>query len=463
MTAPRPPHGVDAASGAGSAGAAGAAASGEHDARARVAAQLATRAGLEVPDWVLDARIRERIAALGPLLPAGADPGHAYADLVASPGGTAELDCLIESVRVGETRFFRHRAHVRALANEVVPALHGSVPPGQPIRAWSAGCATGEEAYTLAMIIGRLLPGREVQVLATDLSPGALATARAGIYSTGALASVPERWRRYGFVAAPQAGPDAWRVAPEVSRRVLFQQHNLLARDYPGDLDLIWCRNVLIYLAPEARQQVMARLIRSLRPGGYLFVGYAESLRDAAGLEPVRTVEAVLYRKRMPDQAQGQAPTRGLSAIRSQRSLEDHAARPDSAAGADAGNIPVVRLRGRYEDERRLAAELRAVMASDHARVVLDLDGASFLADATAAVLRRAQSAARAAGVTVHLRADRAGTRRWLRRHGLDADAPMSAPMPPPMSPTVPAPMPPAAPMPADAPAGARPASARKL
>src|SRR5687767_5204074 len=108
----------------------------------RVGECLAGHAGLRPPAWVLEARLSRRLDALG------LDRAERYAELIESPDGAPELEPLVESLRVGETRFFRHQAHVKALTDVVVPALLAAR-PGGVIRAWSAGCATGEEPYTL--------------------------------------------------------------------------------------------------------------------------------------------------------------------------------------------------------------------------------------------------------------------------------------------------------------------------
>jgi chemotaxis protein methyltransferase CheR len=273
--------------------------------QAIVSGLVAAHAGLVVPDWVLDARVQERLAALGLH---GHGAGAAHADRLADPGQVRERAALIEALRVGETRFFRHAAHVRALHDVVAPALAqalaGAPAPQRVVRAWSVGCATGEEAYTLAMILGAALGEHEVRVLGTDVSERALAVARAGVYTAAAVARVPEPWCSASFVPAPGVG--RVQVAPALRRQVSFVRHNLLDRGDPegweapatgAGFDVIWCRNVLIHLGPEARRQVLARGARALARRGFLLVGYAESLRDSDGFAAARTADAVLYRR----------------------------------------------------------------------------------------------------------------------------------------------------------------------
>lgn len=394
-------------------------------ARARIAACLAAHAGLAVPDWVIDARARERMAALG------IESDAAYADLLAAPGSAGERAILVEALRVGETRFFRHQAHVRALVDVVAPALQrrlGRAPGSRRVvRAWSAGCATGEEAYTLAMILGSELAGWEVRVLATDVSERALEVARAGVYPAGVAAHVPERWRRDAFAPAG----DRVRIAPALRRRVSFVHHNLVDRGEPArwepvaagaGFDVIWCRNVLMYLGPDARALVAARLARGLAAHGFLFLGHAETLREGRAFTAARAAGAVLYRRAAPAGPRHEAPARSGSASSRARDAAEPVVAPAPGRGEAARAAREVKLAGRYGSGDRLARELRAAMQGAHARVIVDLDGATFLGDAAAAVLRRAQRAARAAGAEVQVRATRPGARRWLRRHGLDRD-----------------------------------------
>jgi chemotaxis protein methyltransferase CheR len=386
------------------------------EALAHVKASIAARAGLDLPDWVLASRLEQRLGALD--FP---DP-MAYAELVGSEAGAQELELLLEALRVGETRFFRHAAHVKALTDTVIPALRAARPRGH-IRAWSAGCASGEEPYTLAMVLRKLLPrpAYDVSVLATDLSAEALEVARSGCYPAAALARVPSEWRRWAFLpaGADSSGRERWRINDTIAALVSFERGNLADGGFGHGFDIIWCRNVLIYFSREARQRVISGLIDSLSSDGFLFVGYAESLRDIALAEAVRTPDAVLYRKARP-------PTPAATSTPREVRTRPSAAKPRPAAapppGIDPGAVTaeeaVLELRGRYDAER-LGAELSAVVSGRYRAVAIDLDGAEYLADDAGPVLRRACAAARTAGVEVTLLAERAGPRRWLARAGM--------------------------------------------
>ncbi|MCL4226715.1 MAG: protein-glutamate O-methyltransferase CheR [Myxococcales bacterium] len=408
--------------------------------------RLTERAGLELPAWVVEARARARMTALG-LGPA------AYLELVNGAGArsVAELGLLVEAVRVGETRFFRHRSQIDALADVVAPAL--AARGKRAIRAWSAGCASGEEPYTMAIVLARALPEHAVTIVATDVSEEALAVAARGRYPRAALAHVPEPWRD-AFVDAPADGGvgggrgaddrDATgdggevQVRPELARRVTFERRSLLGADAPRGCDLIWCRNVLIYFAPEARRRAVARLVGALEPGGWLFVGYSEHLRDVAELEPVRAGEATIYVRRTlapaPTPTGAAPPARAATPARGVTAAAGAAPRPTApptgvtqpaAVGPPApATPPRRRTLVATGDCATLARDLGVALGEPGlVRLEIELDGASLVPDEVAVTLRRARAAAAAAGVTLVLRASRAGTVRWLRRHGLEEPA----------------------------------------
>jgi len=356
---------------------------------------------LRFPDWVLRSRIRGRMDAMG------VTSAEAYSDLLGSQRG--EIDVLVEALRVGETRFFRHRSAMDALAEEVVPALRRS--GRTTVRAWSAGCASGEEAYSLAILLRQgLAPQTTVDVLATDISEQALDVARDARYPDDALAHVPTGFRT-AFV--PTSG--GWRVADEFAKLVRFERRNITDGGFPQQNDLILCRNVLIYFDPSARTRAIERMISSLDTGGYLFLGYSETLRDFPALEPVRTARAVLYRK--TDTPAGRARAASLATA----PTAPAAVEPAPAAAAVPASGRVV-LSGRYEGKVRITRELGEVMKNSHGKVVVEADGAELLDDEAAAVLRRARAAAKAAGLPFRILASRPGTRRWLRRMGLSDD-----------------------------------------
>jgi chemotaxis protein methyltransferase CheR len=213
----------------------------------RLAPLLALRAGLDPPSWALAARVRERARALGVT-------DEEY--VARAAGDPQELDRLIELLRVGETRFFRHRAQLEAVAERVLPSLHGKV------SAWSAGCASGEEAWTLAMLLCER--GGPFALWATDLSAAALARAKSGRYpATRVATEVPAALRARYF---QRVGEDEV-VDARLRRHVRFEAHNLAGATGGRAFELISCRNVLIYFDEARRAEAVARLVRALAPG----------------------------------------------------------------------------------------------------------------------------------------------------------------------------------------------------
>lgn len=405
---------------------------------AGISLKLAQHAGLELPAWVVEARAAQRIAALA------IAPG-AYVELIGSARGAAELDALIEAVRVGESRLFRHRSQIQALVDVVVPAFRAR--NKRAVRVWSAGCAAGEEPYTLAAILSLALPNVAVSILATDVSAEALETAKAARYPAAAWADVPEPWRE-AFVR----GDDGVRVAPAVASLVRFERANLAAALDPSlrnspPCDLVWCRNVLIYFTPAARRKVIDRLVGSLAPGGFLFVGYSESLRDIPTLETRRAGDATFYVRRELEAAIDPRVTPAAGIPRVTAPAVPAAPPPEIAiprtmtpgvlvvhgvTRTPAAGIPIAHdghdtlvLRG-TPSARAVTGDLMSRLAAPGlVRLTVDLDAAEMLEDALAPVLRRARAAARAANITLHLHATRTGSRRWLSRHDLsDEEAP---------------------------------------
>jgi chemotaxis protein methyltransferase CheR len=363
----------------------------EADIVAGVAHVLAERAGLMLADWIVEARAEACIEALG------VEPGD-YVERIAR--GTDELEQLVEAVRVGETRLFRHRRQIGVLVDTIAPQLRGR----RQIRVWSAGCAEGQEPYTLAVVLAKTLPTCSISILATDRSARALAAAEHASYP---LSDVPEEWRD-GFIA----DGDRVRPRPELAQMVRFQRANVLDPPPERDFDLVWCRNVLIYFTPAARAAAIERVVQATAVGGFVFVGYSESLREVLALEAQRAGEIVYYVKRrtsaraltpMPMPTMRPTPSAGIPAIA--------AAAPDPE---------LLALAGSPEPAQVTAAITERLAAPGVHRLVIDLDAAELLPDELAPVLRRARAAATAAGTELVLRATRTGAVRWLSRHQLE-------------------------------------------
>ena len=272
----------------------------------RVRALLATAAGL-----VFDACRRDSLSySLGERLTAcGVPTVDAYLDLLGRPGSGAELQALLNEVTIQETHFFRNPPQFRALRQHVLPQLvrRAAASGTKRLRVWSAGCSTGEEPYSVAMLLRELLPlseGWDVRVVATDVSTRALEVAGRGRYGQRALlAADPDDVARW-FV---REGDDHV-VRPEVRSLVEFRHHNLVTEPvpFPRDepIDLLLCRNVTIYFSRDTTRRLMRQFHESLADGGYLFLGHSETLWQINDEFRLVTLgDAFVYRRDVPGDA----------------------------------------------------------------------------------------------------------------------------------------------------------------
>jgi len=214
-----------------------------------------------------------------------------------------ELKKLLGLLTVGETYFFRYLAHFEALLEFVLPEVIEHNRPHRRLRIWSAGCSTGEEPYSLAMMVREHFPELldwDLQILATDVNKRALSTARAGRYGPRTLRATDSVYLERYF----RPDGDRFQLAPEIRDMVRFGYLNLCTGSFPGPgapFDLIFCRNVMIYFQPETTRQVVRALSDVLRPGGYLFLGHAETLLNLRhDFERVQHGGGFFYRLRAP-------------------------------------------------------------------------------------------------------------------------------------------------------------------
>jgi two-component system, chemotaxis family, CheB/CheR fusion protein len=192
----------------------------------------------------------------------------------------AEVTSLRKDLLIGVTEFFRDREAWKALDTEVLRPLIASKKPGQAIRAWVAGVGTGEEAYTLAILIlarqRQLRKRGVVQIFGTDANQDSLNYARAGRYPFGIRSQIPAEYLKHYFQKPKD--DHHYQVLPEVRESVIFGDHDLLADPPFSHLDLVTCRNLLIYIEPETQNSILLRCHFALRPNGYLFLGSAETV-----------------------------------------------------------------------------------------------------------------------------------------------------------------------------------------
>lgn len=227
----------------------------------------------------------------------------------APPAG--ELSALAQHLTVGETYFFRHNDQFAALAEIVLPERMRARATRQTLRLLSAGCASGEEPYSLAIVAQQTIsdPSWSVQIRAIDINPVALKKAAHGRYSNWALREAPPDLKHKWFRAERRELV----IDDRVRNAVQFEQGNLAGDDpalwQPATYDVIFCRNVLMYFAPEQMRAAIARMALSLAPGGYLFLGHAETLRGISDdFELCHSHNTFYYRRKEPLQGLERRP-----------------------------------------------------------------------------------------------------------------------------------------------------------
>ncbi|HVT54976.1 MAG TPA: CheR family methyltransferase, partial [Xanthobacteraceae bacterium] len=189
-----------------------------------------------------------------------------------------ELDALLQDLLIGVTNFFRDKKAFEALEKEVIPKLFEGKGPDDSVRVWVAGCSTGEEAYSIAILLREHMPkgqgAPKLQIFASDIDEEALQIARIGRFPASIAKDIPAKWLERYFVRED----GTYRIASDLREICLFSAHNLL-RDAPfSKLDLVSCRNLLIYLTPELQNRLVPLFHYALNDGGYLFLGNSENV-----------------------------------------------------------------------------------------------------------------------------------------------------------------------------------------
>lgn len=233
--------------------------------------------------FVFERRLRERAKALGV-----GDFSSYYQYLRFHPRGADEIDEAIDALVTNETYFFREEYQLRAFGEDILPRLHQQAVRGHRKRlvVWSAGCSTGEEVYTLAILVLRsqLFDGWDVRVFGNDISKRVLGIARRGTYPRHSFRAMPSLYDEY-FEPDGSVPGGGRRVVERVRNLCQFGHFNLLERERAsilGRVDAIFCRNVLIYFDPTSRRSVIEGFYERLQPGGYLMLGHSESLLNVS-------------------------------------------------------------------------------------------------------------------------------------------------------------------------------------
>lgn len=247
--------------------------------------------------YLLESRIGRRLQTLG--LP----DFSAYFDFVRNGGFHREMPQLVNAITINETYFFRNIPQLEAIENEIIPELARGRErlASRPLRIWSAASSTGDEAYSMAMMIREKIqprwPDLSFELVGTDINSEVIEKARTGVFGTYAVRNVPPEYMKYFSVDA-----ERYTLRPDIRNAVTFKCLNLMNRAGMSTMrgfDVIVCANVLIYFDGPSRQKVVESLYNSLKPGGYLMVGFSETLYGITqAFQPVRFDRTIAYRKK---------------------------------------------------------------------------------------------------------------------------------------------------------------------
>ncbi|MDD2898933.1 MAG: protein-glutamate O-methyltransferase [Desulfuromonadaceae bacterium] len=257
-------------------------------------------AGIKMPPakkTMLEARLQKRLKANA------ITSFEEYSEYVFSQEGRmTELIHLIDVVTTNKTDFFREPGHFDFMVKTALPAIlqaRGDI-NRDPVRIWSAGCSTGEEPYTLAMVLSEFSAGRpdfKVAITASDICTQVLQTARTGIYPEERTDPIPLNLKKKYLMRSREKSKALVRISPELRSLITFKRINFMDDDLgiTEKMDIIFCRNVVIYFDKPTQQTLMRKFHKQLRPGGYLFIGHSETL---SGLDvDFKAVASTVYRK----------------------------------------------------------------------------------------------------------------------------------------------------------------------
>jgi chemotaxis protein methyltransferase CheR len=250
----------------------------------------------EMKRVLLEARLQKRLRVLG------LSSFREYCDLLFNhPDGEKEVVSMIDAVTTNKTDFFREPVHFTYLSETVVPQfMDDDTCRGRTFSVWSAGCSTGEEPYTLAIVLSEvaaLYPGFQFSILGTDISTQVLEKAKLAIYDEDRVAPLPPACKKKYLLRSKDKDKRLVRIVPEIRTLVRFQRLNLMdsSFSFSEPVDIIFCRNVIIYFDRSNQELLLRRLCRWLRPGGYLFLGHSETIH---GFEvPLTRTTSTVYRK----------------------------------------------------------------------------------------------------------------------------------------------------------------------
>ncbi|MCL2270446.1 MAG: protein-glutamate O-methyltransferase CheR [Treponema sp.] len=239
---------------------------------------------------ILESRLRERLREKN------VDNVKAYYSTIS--GNKEELKGFLDAITTNLTRFFRNQAQFDALEKHTIPELINNIKKGTgntTIKIWSAGCSTGEEPYTIAMLLSEILPPPwKFEIMASDLSLKCLMTAKEGFYADGRIDGIPDSYLKKYFDKVD----GGYHIRPEIHAKIKFDYHNLKNDSGLRGFDIVFCRNVIIYFDEAAQTAVINRFWDAMSSKSFLYIGHSESLFGmSTKFEFVKTNWATLYRK----------------------------------------------------------------------------------------------------------------------------------------------------------------------
>jgi chemotaxis protein methyltransferase CheR len=238
---------------------------------------------------ILESRLKERLREKG------IDSTKKYFSEISTNQG--ELKSFLDSITTNLTRFFRNQAHFDALEHHVIPELMKikKATGSTSLKIWSAGCSTGEEPYTIAMLLSDILPPPwKFDIIASDLSLKCLMTAKEGFYADSRISGIPDAYLKKYFDKVE----GGYKVRQELMSKIRFDYHNLKNDSVQRGLDIVFCRNVIIYFDEAAQNAVINKFWNAMAPKSFLYIGHSESLFGMdTKFEFIKTQWATLYRK----------------------------------------------------------------------------------------------------------------------------------------------------------------------
>ncbi|WP_321493556.1 protein-glutamate O-methyltransferase [uncultured Desulfobacter sp.] len=266
----------------------------------RLGDYIHTELGIKMPDakrGMIESRLRKRLNALN------ISSYEEYCDYLFSPGGQKhELPFFINQVTTNKTDFFRESRQFVFLEKQALPELLSSFPPGgrKKLNVWSSACSSGHEPYTLAMVLAEYAEQNkniDFSILGTDISTGVLDVAYKAVYAHDEIEPVPMALRKKYLLRSKDRDKNTVRIVPQLRSKTRFRRLNLMDKRYTSieQMDIIFCRNVMIYFERQTQNRILHKLLYHLKPGGFLFMGHSEIIPYTEfALKPVQTT---IYQK----------------------------------------------------------------------------------------------------------------------------------------------------------------------